>query len=64
VLAVTVKKRWRTWATRLFSVSGIFFGNLASWFSGGALSDPHGIAQTAVILHEIKLNQLKHIPGD
>lgn len=51
VMVLTRHHHWFAWAV---AVVGIFFGNISLWFTGGALSDPFAVSQTAMLLRMIK----------
>ncbi len=42
------------WFAWVLCITGVFFGNVSSWFSGGAQSDPYAIGQTAMLFRALK----------
>jgi hypothetical protein len=42
------------WFAWILCVTGVFFGVITSWFSGGVFGDPYGANQTAMLLRIIK----------
>ena len=56
LMVLNHRHHWFAW---LFAITGIFFGTLSSWFSGGTFSDPHAVGQTAMLLRIIKPNPSK-----
>lgn len=51
VMVLTHHHHWFAWAVALV---GIFFGTISLWFTGGALSDPFAVSQTAKLLRMVK----------
>jgi hypothetical protein len=47
LMLINHRYHWFAW---VLCLSGIFFGNFSSWFSGGVFSDPYAVAQTAMLL--------------
>lgn len=55
VILLMLLNHQHNWFAWVICVCGLFFGNGASWFSGGLFSDPYGVEQTALLLRAMKL---------
>ncbi len=54
VILLMISTHHNQWFAWLLCVTGVFFGNVSSWFSGGVQNDPYAIGQTAMILRALK----------
>lgn len=51
LMALNHRHHWFAW---VLSITGVFFGNVSSWFSGGVQSDPYAFEQMAMLLRAMK----------
>ncbi len=54
VIFLMVSTHHNQWFAWLLCITGVFFGNGSSWFSGGAHSDPYAVGQTAMLFRALK----------
>ena len=59
IIVLMILNHRHHWFAWLFSITGISFGTLSSWFSGGTFSDPYAVSQTAMLLRIIKPGSTK-----
>jgi hypothetical protein len=54
VILLMVLNHHHHWFAWIVCITGVFFGNGSSWFSGGARSDPYAVDQTAMLFRALK----------
>jgi hypothetical protein len=54
VIILMVSNHHNHWFAWVLCITGVFFGNGASWASGGGHSDPHALDQTAMLIRALK----------
>jgi hypothetical protein len=64
VILLMIFNHHNHWFAWVLCMIGVFFGNGASWASGGARTDPHAVDQTAKLLRALKNPSELHTTSD